>query len=99
MIAHGRGMASVALRGGPSQAPDRFTAGTISPMRRLERFSSTVSEPLPMHLRRILTAVVIGSSLLAGCQTAPPPPPMVRPAAFIPLGVGAAYLTGDVIGG
>ena len=35
---------------------------------------------------------------IAGCETAPPPP-MVRPAAFIPLGVGAAYLYGDVIGG
>src|SRR5205809_1062730 len=67
-------------------------------MRRLERLFSTASEPSPMRLRRTLTAVAIGSSLLAGCQTAPPPP-MVRPAAFIPLGVGTAYLTGDVIGG
>src|SRR5207248_2144829 len=49
---------------------------------------------------RTLTAVVITSSLLlAGCETAPPPPPAARPAAFIPLGVGAAYLSGDVIGG
>src|SRR5215208_2280231 len=43
--------------------------------------------------------------LLSGCGTrpfsgpAPPPPPMARPAAFIPLGVAAAYLNGDVIGG
>ncbi len=50
-----------------------------------------------MHLRRTLTAVAITSSLLAGCQTAPPPAP--RPAAFIPLGVSAAYLNTDVIGG
>jgi outer membrane protein OmpA-like peptidoglycan-associated protein len=35
---------------------------------------------------------------LAGCQTAPPPP-MVVPAAFTPLGVTAPYLMGDVIGG
>lgn len=34
---------------------------------------------------------------LAGCESAPPP--MVRPAAFIPLGLGAAYLNTDVIGG
>src|SRR5207237_2816268 len=45
-----------------------------------------------------LTAVVITFSLLAGCETAPPPP-VVRPAAFIPLGLGAAYLNTDVIGG
>jgi outer membrane protein OmpA-like peptidoglycan-associated protein len=50
-----------------------------------------------MHFRRPLTAVLIGSSLLAGCQTAPPP--MVRPAVFIPLGVSAPYLNADVIGG
>ena len=49
--------------------------------------------------RRNLKAVVLGCSLavLAGCQTAPPPAP--RPAAFIPLGVSAAYLNADVIGG
>jgi outer membrane protein OmpA-like peptidoglycan-associated protein len=51
-----------------------------------------------MHIRRILTAVVLGCSLLAGCQTAPPPP-IVRPAAFTPLGTNAPYLSGDVIGG
>ena len=51
-----------------------------------------------MHLRRTLTGVVITLSLLAGCETAPPPP-AVRPAAFIPLGLGAAYLNTDVIGG
>lgn len=50
-----------------------------------------------MHLSRTLTAVAITTSLLAGCETAPPP--MVRPAAFIPLGVSAPYLSGDVIGG
>jgi outer membrane protein OmpA-like peptidoglycan-associated protein len=50
-----------------------------------------------MHHRRSLTAVLITTLMLAGCETAPPPAP--RPAAFIPLGVGAAYLQGDVIGG
>lgn len=52
-----------------------------------------------MPLRRSFTAVVLGCSLLAlaACETAPPPPPL--PAAFVALGVGAAYLSGAVIGG
>ncbi|MGN6058770.1 MAG: OmpA family protein [Sphingomicrobium sp.] len=51
-----------------------------------------------MNLRRTLTAVLSCSILaLAGCETAPPP--LVRPAAFTPLGVNAPYLSGDVIGG
>ncbi len=51
-----------------------------------------------MILRRILAAVLPCSALaLASCQTAPPP--MVRPAAFTPLGVSAPYLSADVIGG
>jgi outer membrane protein OmpA-like peptidoglycan-associated protein len=53
-----------------------------------------------MTLRRSLAAVFLSGSALAiaGCETAPPPP-MVRPAAFTPLGVSAPYLSGDVIGG
>ena len=51
-----------------------------------------------MNLRRSLAAVFSCSALaLASCQTAPPP--MVRPAAFTPLGVTAPYLSGPVIGG
>lgn len=51
-----------------------------------------------MILRRTLAAVLPCSALaLASCQTAPPP--MVRPAAFTPLGVSAPYLSGEVIGG
>lgn len=51
-----------------------------------------------MMLRRTLTAVLSCSALaIASCQTAPSP--MVRPAAFTPLGVSAPYLSGDVIGG
>ena len=42
-----------------------------------------------------LAAVV---ALLAGCQTAPPPP-MVVPAAFSQLGTAAPYPLGDVVGG
>lgn len=53
-----------------------------------------------MQIRHTLSAVVLGSSMLAlaSCETAPPPP-MVRPAAFTALGVSAPYLYGDVIGG
>ena len=51
-----------------------------------------------MQLVRLLSAVIIGGSLLAlaACQSAPPP---VIPAAFTPLGVSAPYLSADVIGG
>ncbi|HET7092502.1 MAG TPA: OmpA family protein [Thermomicrobiales bacterium] len=53
-----------------------------------------------MQLRRSITAVFVISSvvLVGGCETSPPPP-MVRPAAFTPLGLGAPYLYGDVIDG
>jgi outer membrane protein OmpA-like peptidoglycan-associated protein len=52
-----------------------------------------------MHFRRSPIALAFSCSLLAlaGCQSAPPPP--VRPAAFIPLGVTAPYLLGDVVAG
>lgn len=54
-----------------------------------------------MQFRRTLTPFVLGCSiaLLAGCETSAPPPTMVRPAAFIPLGLDAPYLTSEVIGG
>jgi outer membrane protein OmpA-like peptidoglycan-associated protein len=39
-----------------------------------------------------------GLVAVAGCQTAPPPPVIV-PAAFRPLGTTAPYLLGDVVGG
>ena len=53
-----------------------------------------------MHACSKLTILALGcaTALLAGCQTAPPPPP-IRPAAFTPLGLGAPYLYGDVIAG
>lgn len=46
--------------------------------------------------RRLLvpTALILGA--LSACSS---PPPMARPEAFTPLGLGAPYLSGDVIGG
>jgi len=53
-----------------------------------------------MTIGRIVKTLVAGCAIgaVAGCQTAPPPP-VVVPAAFTPLGVTAPYLMGDVIGG
>jgi outer membrane protein OmpA-like peptidoglycan-associated protein len=58
-------------------------------------------ESVEMHQFRMSRAVVgVGAALaLASCQTAPPPAPVIRPAAFTPLGLNAPYLYGDVIGG
>jgi outer membrane protein OmpA-like peptidoglycan-associated protein len=44
-------------------------------------------------------APIAASFLATGCATSPPPPPLVRPASFTPLGLGAGYLSADVIGG
>jgi outer membrane protein OmpA-like peptidoglycan-associated protein len=54
-----------------------------------------------MMINRTGKALILGCAVaaVAGCQTAPPPPPMVVPASFTPLGVAAPYLMGDVIGG
>ena len=53
-----------------------------------------------MIMDRNMRALVVGCSIaaIAGCQTAPPPP-VIIPAAFRPLGVSAPYLMGDIIGG
>jgi len=53
-----------------------------------------------MTIDRSLKALILGCAVatIAGCQTAPPPP-MVVPASFTPLGVTAPYLMGEVIGG
>ena len=53
-----------------------------------------------MISNRGLKALILGCSVaaLAACQSAPPPP-VVVPASFTPLGVTAPYLMGDVIGG
>jgi len=49
--------------------------------------------------RRLKTICASGLLIaVAGCQTAPPPP-IIVPAAFTPLGTTAPYLLGDVIGG
>ena len=52
-----------------------------------------------MKISRGLKALLLGSgvAVVAGCQSAPPPPPV--PAAFTALGTSAPYLMGDVIGG
>ncbi|HEX6741243.1 MAG TPA: OmpA family protein [Sphingomicrobium sp.] len=57
-----------------------------------------------MNRTRSTLAVALCTLALTGCGVSPfaqpaPPPPPVRPAAFIALGLGAAYLNGDVIGG
>lgn len=53
-----------------------------------------------MTFIRRARALALGCTIavIAGCETAPPPP-MAVPASFTPLGVGAPYLSGDVIGG
>jgi len=53
-----------------------------------------------MDFRRSVMAVMFGCSiaLIAGCATAPPPT-LVRPASFTPLGLDAPYLSSEVIGG
>src|SRR6478672_8243090 len=63
--------------------------------------STAAPELDSMHLRRSLKAVALCCSiaLFSGCQTGAPPPPMVRPAAFTALGLTAAYLYSDAIGG
>jgi outer membrane protein OmpA-like peptidoglycan-associated protein len=53
-----------------------------------------------MPNRSIAKPLAILSLLaIAGCSTSAPPPPMVRPVAFTPLGLGAPYLSDDIIGG
>ena len=50
-------------------------------------------------VRHVKIALVgAGIAAIAACQSSPPPPPIV-PAAFRPLGTGAPYLLGDVVGG
>jgi outer membrane protein OmpA-like peptidoglycan-associated protein len=54
-----------------------------------------------MHFRRAVEAILAGCAiaLVASCRSAAPPPPLVRPAAFTPLGLNAPYLSADLIGG
>lgn len=57
-----------------------------------------------MRLSRPTVALAVGGSMLAlgGCQVlgpSQPPPPVVRPATFTPLGVSAPYLYAEVIAG
>lgn len=52
-----------------------------------------------MIMNRGVKALILcfGIAAVSACETAPPP--MVVPASFTPLGTGAPYLMGDVIGG
>jgi outer membrane protein OmpA-like peptidoglycan-associated protein len=56
-------------------------------------------------MRRFRTLIALGLCApifaAAGCSTGgyAPPPPVARPAAFTPLGLGASYLASDAIGG
>ena len=55
-----------------------------------------------MHRSRRLSAMVTCAATLALTACAmegPPPPPAVRPATFTALGLGAAYLSADVVSG
>ena len=54
-----------------------------------------------MHLKRGVSALVIAGSVLlaAACSTGGPPPVIAPPANFVPLGLGAPYLSGDVVSG
>ena len=51
-------------------------------------------------MRAIIAAAAVAIAV-SGCglRRAGPPPPMVTPAAFTPLGVDAPYLSGDIIDG
>lgn len=52
-----------------------------------------------MRLPKIIT-IAAAIAVTAGCSSAPPPPPVIAPpATFIPLGLGAAYVSGDVVQG
>lgn len=52
-----------------------------------------------MSINRSLVALTVGCAMaLTGCSSGPPPA-MVVPASFTPLGTTAPYLLGDVIGG
>jgi outer membrane protein OmpA-like peptidoglycan-associated protein len=52
-----------------------------------------------MQSFRLFAAAIVGCALVAGCSTAPPAPILPRPAEFTPLGLGASYLSGDIISG
>lgn len=53
-----------------------------------------------MHATRRLSWIALaGTALAAAACSTSGPPPAPRPAVFTPLGMGAIYLSGDVIGG
>ena len=55
-----------------------------------------------MNRTRSVATIALCVLMLSGCDIVPfgrPGPPPIRPAAFTALGVTAAYLNGDIIGG
>lgn len=56
---------------------------------------------MPRSRRLPMTLICCSVAVLAGCSfgRSPPPAPVVRPATFTALGLGAAYLSGDVVSG
>src|SRR5215213_5064286 len=67
-------------------------------------FTRLITPEPAMTRTRNITAVALCTMLLTGCGVRPfaqpaPPPPIVRPTAFIALGLSAAYLNSDVISG
>jgi outer membrane protein OmpA-like peptidoglycan-associated protein len=70
----------------------------VAPVWPLIPFAAT--ELINVHARLKLSTIALTCAIAAlpGCETAPPPP-LVRPAAFTPLGLNAPYLYSDVIGG
>jgi outer membrane protein OmpA-like peptidoglycan-associated protein len=70
-------------------------------MRRFQLLFPAVAELSEMNRLRWLPALVLCSASLvvAGCALRRPPAPVIAtPASFIPLGIGAPYLSGDIIG-
>ena len=54
---------------------------------------------MPVSRKALAMSLGCSIALLAGCRSEAPPPTLVRPASFTPLGLNASYLHGDLVGG